>query len=34
MLKKNHGITGIQTPVDRAQACPSKHPDGYIEALF
>jgi hypothetical protein len=32
--KKNLGISGLQTPVDRAQACPSKHPDGYREVPF
>ncbi|HTA66255.1 MAG TPA: hypothetical protein VK753_12195 [Xanthomonadaceae bacterium] len=31
---KNRGISGIQCPVDRAQACPSKHPDGYREVPF
>jgi hypothetical protein len=31
---KNRGISGIQTPVDRAQACSSKHPDGYREVPF
>jgi hypothetical protein len=31
---KNRGITGIQCPVDRAQACPSKHPDGYREVVL
>jgi hypothetical protein len=25
---------GPQNGQGRAQACPSKHPDGYIEALF
>jgi len=34
ILEKNRGISGPQTPVDRAQCCPAKHPDGYIEALF
>jgi len=24
----------VQCPVQRAQCCPAKHPDGYIEALF
>ncbi len=33
-LQKNLAISGIQTPVDRAQACPSKHPDGYREVPF
>ncbi|HTD29834.1 MAG TPA: hypothetical protein VK660_10640, partial [Xanthomonadaceae bacterium] len=31
---KNLGVEGIQTPVDRAQACSSKHPDGYREVPF
>jgi len=33
-LGQNRGVSGIQTPVDRAQACSSKHPDGYREVPF
>jgi len=32
--QKNHLICGPRTSFDRAQSCPAKHPDGYIEALF
>jgi len=27
-------VSRLQRPVQRAQCCPAKHPDGYIEALF
>jgi len=27
-------VSRVQCPVQRAQCCPAKHPDGYIEALF
>jgi hypothetical protein len=33
-LGVNRGVSGIQTPVDRAQACSSKHPDGFREVPF
>ncbi len=33
-LGQNRGVSGIQTPVDRAQACSTKHPDGYREVPF
>jgi len=27
-------FSGLQKDSSRAQSCPSKHPDGYVEALF